>query len=154
MRRIRLALRYFWTVVLAAILASPSLWAIGGIHVGASDGHVSWSPDWPDGLHDLITSGGCIYGHWVNSGNEFFYRGSTDAFNEFLAGYARLEHTPLRLTLHAASHRRTGVGIPQARDPLPYRDASGRRTAATSAQVTCGTGHWEHSETEWTGIEP
>ncbi len=115
-------------VLLTILVTCSTLWALGGAHVLDADGRIStWNPDWPNGLGELINSGGCVYGSWVNSNDEFFYRGNIDQFNEFIANYAKLEHTPLRLIIHAAHQRRSQIGGDEPKGDYDWKLTSLRR---------------------------
>ncbi len=57
-------------------------------------------PGWPAGLADLLNSPGRVYGYWMNGRDDFYYAGDTQAFNAFIAEYARLDGTAGTLTVH------------------------------------------------------
>jgi hypothetical protein len=88
-----------------------SVWAMGGDHKFDENGniYVGSHLDWPSGLVDLINSGGCFHGHWVNANDEFFYQGDTALLNKFLKSYSKLNDTPLAVVIHAGSFRRSAL---------------------------------------------
>ena len=70
---------------------------------------VGYSPEWPAGLKELVSSEGRVYGSHVisrtfgPSGYEstmLLFAGDHTAFNQLLEGYARLKGTRLLLVLH------------------------------------------------------
>jgi hypothetical protein len=46
-----------------------------------------------------------VHGYWVNWEDVFFYSGDTAAFNRFVAAYAKLEHTKLKVVIHAGTKK-------------------------------------------------
>jgi hypothetical protein len=61
---------------------------------------VSWSPDWPAGLRELLDGGGRVDGYFINANSFLFFHGDAKAFNKFVQEYAKLKDTPLSLLLH------------------------------------------------------
>ena len=55
---------------------------------------------WPTGLAELVNAGNLVHGYFVNWEDIFFFRGDTAGLNEFLAKYARLPDTTLRVVIH------------------------------------------------------
>jgi hypothetical protein len=100
----------FYCLVGLFFLSSFSrVWAWGGIYTLNAEGKLQFSTsgDGPTGLVDLMNSGGCFYGHWVNANEEFFYQGDSALLNKFMERYSKLKNTPLTLIIHAGSHRRS-----------------------------------------------
>jgi hypothetical protein len=95
------------TVVLIVLTYCHNALGIGGTHPKGVIGKVH--PDWPDGLVKLINYDGRVHGHWVNANDEFFYRGDNAAFHRFMKQYSGLEGTPLMVTVHAGSTRRSAL---------------------------------------------
>ena len=91
---------------LFSVTASEVL-AVGGDHPAGKIAQ-DYNKEWPTGLPDLINSGDRVWGHWVNQGDFFYYRGDAGAFNKFLASYGKLPNTPLAVVLHAGAKPLTG----------------------------------------------
>ena len=102
-------MRKIFVMCLLGVVASSSAssaWGLGGDHKVGADGKVNTSnSEWPAGLVDVLNSGGCFHGHFVNANDEFCFRGDTEAFNKFLKAYAALKNTPLQVVIHAGSER-------------------------------------------------
>lgn len=65
--------------------------------------------EWPEGLADLINSGGRVHGLMVNANDFFYFKGDTLDFNKFVAGYARLKGSSLRLKVHDGPGKASGL---------------------------------------------
>jgi hypothetical protein len=105
------------------LLFCSRVWAWGGDHVIEADGKIKIGihEDWPVGLENLINSGGCIHGHWVNANDEFFYKGDTATLNKFLEKYSTFKDTPLTLVIHAGSHRRSALWGEKPEKPYDWK---------------------------------
>ena len=67
---------------------------------------VQQRPSWPNGLADLLNSGGQVYGYYLNWDDHFFFAGDTEDFNEFLQRCAKLKGGPTKLILHPGQGNR------------------------------------------------
>jgi hypothetical protein len=95
------------TLSLCLITASEAL-AVGGDHPAGKKIARDYNHEWPKGLPDLINSGDRVWGHWINQGEFFYYRGDAAALNKFLASFGKLPNTPLAVVLHAGAKPLTG----------------------------------------------
>src|SRR5690348_9226869 len=84
--------------LLLLALISTGLAAAGGYGVGDPNKPIS-NPNWPKGAAALVNRTDRGGGYWINSNSWFWYSGRTDALNEFLVEYAKLQETPLLLVL-------------------------------------------------------
>lgn len=83
-------------VALAATLAAAQrVTAMAGTHGKGDPKHPISCSRWPKGVAELANRTDRIGGHWINANDWFHYSGDAKAFNDFLAGYARLEGKPL-----------------------------------------------------------
>lgn len=76
-----------------------------GVALGLGADHPADRPvvgqnDWPAGLAELLNADGRVGGFFVNASDWFFFQGDAKTFNAWLAKYATLKDTPLRLVLH------------------------------------------------------
>jgi hypothetical protein len=83
--------------LLATLLPGRAL-ALGSDH--PADRPISAQPEWPAGLHGLLSHAGRVHGYFVNANDYFFYAGDAKALNEAIKAYAALKDTPLTLVLH------------------------------------------------------
>jgi hypothetical protein len=58
----------------------------------------------------LLNCEGRVYGYWLNGSDFFYYQGDTEAFNAFVAKYARLKGSPLKLVLHGGRGKAGRLG--------------------------------------------
>lgn len=74
---------------------------------------VGQHPDWPEGLGDLLTRGGRVYGSnfgWLGGQQDcFYFSGDTDDFNWFLGQWAKLKGVSLGLDLHPGREQATSI---------------------------------------------
>jgi len=95
--------RFLSTYAVAAGLLCAVVFACPAFLARADDqatDPVVVQPDWPQGLRELLSREGRVYGCSFHASDLFFFTGDTKAFNEFLAGYANLKNTPLTLAIH------------------------------------------------------
>lgn len=110
----RSALALFLTF---ACSAAPAL-AMGGKHPSTQPiGNLKL--DWPAALPTAINSPGRVAGHWVNANDEFFYRGDSRAFGEFVRLLANTK-LPLTLVLHTNPQRRSLLWGEEPRVPYDW----------------------------------
>ncbi len=101
-------------IVVSVVWCSPALpWAVGHM----SGVPVAQQPGWPAGLAELLNGEGRVYGYWLNGSDFFYYQGDTEAFNAFVAKYARLKGSPLKLVLHGGRGKADRLG---AGGTIPY----------------------------------
>ena len=95
---------------LAALLLTTSVaLGLGADHVGP----VGCSA-WPKGLSELANRKDRVHGYFVNFTDVFFYSGDTEALNDFLAAYGKLQGTTLEVVIHP--------GPMKARSPWDQKD--------------------------------
>ena len=100
-------------VLTVLFFAAPEVFGLGSDHPnGLVDGH----PHWPQGLKDLVNREGRVHGFWVNEVDVFFYAGDTQAFNQFLEGYAKLPKTSLTVVIHPGAKNARSSWDKQDRD--------------------------------------
>ena len=88
-----------WVAALVAVMFCCALaFALGGDHPKGQPPPIS--PDWPEGLKELVNSEGYLGGYFVNANDFFQFEGDSHTFNNFLQRYAQLKDTPLILVLH------------------------------------------------------
>ena len=97
--------RFALAVLLTLACSATSVLALGGQHP-ATQPIGMLKTDWPTALPTAINSPGRVAGHWVNANDEFFYRGDTKAFGEFLRRLAETK-LPLTLVVHTTPQRRS-----------------------------------------------
>ena len=91
--------RRILSVLLASVCTATVVLAMGGKY--PDHGLISTPKQgWSAALPAAINSPGRVAGHWVNSNDEFFYRGDSKAFGEFIRRLADTK-LPLTLVLHA-----------------------------------------------------
>jgi hypothetical protein len=94
--------RFIFICLVFVLFPFSQVWALGMDHIIGDNGkYVDYSPDWPSEFVDLVNSGGCVGGFWVNQNDWFFFRGDAKTFNEFLKAYGSLKNTPLQVIIHA-----------------------------------------------------
>jgi hypothetical protein len=64
------------------LLAVQEVSAIGGDH-GPGRIPEDYNKEWPKGLPDVINTGERVWGHWVNQGDFFYYRGDAGGLKKF-----------------------------------------------------------------------
>jgi hypothetical protein len=104
--------------VLAFLLSATSVLALGGKHPATQPIGMIKS-DWPAALPAAINSPGRVAGQWVNGNDEFFYRGDTKAFGEFVRRIADTR-LPLTLVLHTSPQRRSLLWGEEPRVPYDW----------------------------------
>ena len=98
--------RFIFIYLVFVLFPFSRVWALGGEHIMGPNGKfVDYSPFWPPEFVDLVNSGGCFDGFWINANDWFFFRGDAKTFNEFLKAYGSLKNTPLQVIIHAGSER-------------------------------------------------
>jgi hypothetical protein len=107
-----------WLAVPGVILAAALVFGMGGTH--PKDRKIV-HPQWPEGLADVVNFAGRVHGHWVNANDEFFYRGDTRAFNDFLKRYAKVKDTPLRVVIHGDRRRRSRLWGDEPKIPYDWK---------------------------------
>lgn len=98
----------YGVAVLASLILAAEVLALGGDHPAGQKIPAEYNKEWPKGLVDLANTGDRVWGHWVNQGDFFYYKGDPAALNKFLAAYGQLSDTPLAVVLHAGSKPTTG----------------------------------------------
>ena len=81
---------FFSTLILGACLITVNAWPMGQETFGNEPLSDLNYTDWP-GIVPLINDENRVYSNWVNGNEYFYYRGDTEAFNQFLALFAALE---------------------------------------------------------------
>ena len=84
------------TVPIVACTLPSLLFAIASVR----QGWVGGTDKWPQGLRELANRESRVHGYFVNVEDILFYTGDTKAFNDFLAGYSKLEETVLQVVIH------------------------------------------------------
>ncbi len=110
------------TAGVALIMTASILLAMGGTHKKDNNGQFGVSrPGWPTGLQALVNSGGCLYGNWVNSNDEFFFRGNAADFNRFVQQYEDIEHIRPNISVHAGPERDSSLGLAKPKEAYDWR---------------------------------
>ncbi len=80
----------FFAAILIFCLLSVSAWPMGTETFGNEPlGEQNYN-DWP-GIMPLVNNEKRVYSNWVNGNETFYYRGDTEAFNDFLKRFAAME---------------------------------------------------------------
>ena len=82
-----------------------------------------WSPDWPQGLRELVDWHGRVRGYsafGIVDREEAYFAGDADAFSQFLARYADLVGTPLALVLHPGRGVTTPITDEEQKIPFDW----------------------------------
>lgn len=80
----------FFPLILGLALITLNAWPMGQETFGNEPLSDLNYTDWP-GIVPLINDEHRVYSTWVNGNEYFYYRGDTEAFNQFLALFAALE---------------------------------------------------------------
>lgn len=110
--------RFVLGVFLVSAWSATPVLAMGGEHP-ATQPIGMLKTDWPVALPAAINSPGRVAGHWVNANDEFFYRGDTRAFSEFLRKVAQTK-LPLTLVLHMTPPHRSLLWGEEPRVPYDW----------------------------------
>ena len=106
--------------LLIALVCCQHLWALGGDHPNGQP--VGGSSEWSAVLKDLANSPGRVHGYFVNANDFLFFAGNMDALNKFLEHYGKLEHMPLKVTLHVGRKTANSPwGADRAMKPAPFQ---------------------------------
>lgn len=146
-------------VVVAALVCCTSALGLGADHRPGQPVH--WSPEWPEGLRELLEPSDFVHGYFVNASDFFFYAGDTEALNQFLQQYAALEDTPLTLVLHPGQGMVASPWAKDDRKPFDWELKVLRRDHPEAAEATdeddsayVVTVHlWLGGEVELEGVE-
>jgi hypothetical protein len=86
-----------FAVVIALTLSFPAIvWALGSDHPKQPVNNDKW----PKGMAELVNADNRVHGYFVNFEDVFFFKGDTDALNDFLAKYAQLLGAKLHVVIH------------------------------------------------------
>jgi hypothetical protein len=91
MRRFAIAV-----MTLTLLVPTTAVWALGADHPKQA----VTNDKWPKGLAELVNAENRVHGFFVNWEDVFFFIGDTAALNAFLAKYAQLPDTKLRVVIH------------------------------------------------------
>lgn len=88
------------------LLSTAVAAAMGGNHPPGAISEIR--TDWPYGLVETIKFDARVQGVWVNANDYFYYAGDAKALNRFIAHYAKVDDTPLKVVLHAGEAPKIG----------------------------------------------
>jgi hypothetical protein len=83
-----------------------------------------WSPDWPEGLKELVNAEGRVRGYsecGIVDSTHAYFAGAPQDFNSFLARYAQLKDTPLALVLHAGRGMTRSISDEEQQVPFDWQ---------------------------------
>jgi hypothetical protein len=110
--------------LLPLVVCVPLLLPVPALGLGADHPKGPISADnasWPQGLLDLANRPDRVHGFWVNDVDVFFYAGDSKALHDFLAAYAKLKDTQLRVVLHPGRGEARSPWDRTARGPADWR---------------------------------
>jgi hypothetical protein len=103
-----------WKVISVAAVAllamtCGTLLAMAGTYGKGDPKHPQSAGGWSAALTELANRTDRIGGHWINAIDNFEYAGDADAFNDFLAAYARIPEAPHTFFIEPPMRTTTGA---------------------------------------------
>jgi hypothetical protein len=118
---------------------------------------VGQRPDWPEGLADLLTRGGRVYGSnfgWLGGDEDcFYFSGDAEDFNWFLERWAQLKGVPRVLGLHPGREQATSIITKQPIGPFDWKVTVTAHWAQSGRNLEIRLELWVGGEVELEGLK-